>query len=285
MVADELRAESIAAGRPTSLRNRNEQQLAGYRKAVDYLWTQDWLPLNVGLILHVHRLLWSETDVAGGEFKQADNLAVDRHTDGTQTIRFRPVPALETEFYLNEVIHRYQQAQAAQRHHPILLVGLFVLDLLVIHPFDDGNGRVARALTNALLLDAGYTATRYVSLEQQIALSADEYYARLLASTHHWHEQQADPWPWLEYFVGLLVQVYQMFGRRAAADRGHGSKQDRVRDYIQRDAAAVFRVADIRRALPGISDQTIRLVLDGLRAADRIQAQGQGRSAAWRKLS
>ena len=79
---------------------------------------------------------------------------------------------------------------------------------------------------------AGYTVSRYVSLEQAIAESADDYYQALLDSTHGWHEGQADPWPWLHYFVGILADAYHTFARRAASDRADGSKQDRVRDHV-----------------------------------------------------
>jgi Fic family protein len=93
---------------------------------------------------------------------------------------------------------RYQQYATAGadlgEHHPVLLSGLFVLDLLVIHPFEDGNGRVARLLTNAMLSDHGYTVGRYVSLEDAVAESVDAYYQALLDSTHGWHEGTSDPW-------------------------------------------------------------------------------------------
>ena len=111
--------------------------------------------MNLGLVLHLHRLLWSETPAEGGSLKNTDNLVVDRSPDGGIEVRFTPVPAEQTEFYLVELLERYAEAQHQARHHPVLLVGLFVLDLLVIHPFIDGNGRVARVLTNALLVDAG----------------------------------------------------------------------------------------------------------------------------------
>lgn len=132
------------------------QQLAGYRAALDYLFTEDWRPLNAGLLLHLHRLLFAETKATGGTFRQSDNLVVDRSPDGVQTVRFKPVPAARPEYYAADLIDRYADAAKAGQHHPVLLVGLFVLDLLIIHPFDDGNGRVARALTNDLLAEAGY---------------------------------------------------------------------------------------------------------------------------------
>jgi hypothetical protein len=200
-------------------------------------------------------------------------------------VRFRPVPAKETEFHVAELVDRYTGAVSDGQHHPVLLIGSFVLDLLVIHPFEDGNGRVARAMTNALLIDRGYTASRYVSLEALIVDSEDAYYQALLDSTHGWHEDKAAPWPWLRYFVGLLADAYDVFSTRAAASRSGGSKQDRVRDYVLNHAPDEFRIADVRGALPGISDQTIRLVLDRLRFEGVAIPQGKGRTATWRRTS
>ncbi|WP_433161237.1 Fic family protein [Kribbella sp. CA-247076] len=266
------------------MRNRSEQELAGYRKALDYLFQDDWHPLNLGLLLHLHRLLWSETAYPGGQLKTDDNLVVDRSPDGTTTVRFIPVPASKTEAYLSDLIDRYLAAQREGRHHPVLLVGLMVLDLLVIHPFADGNGRIARALTNALLCDAGYEVCRWVSLEQLIADSADLYYDALLRSTHDWHEEASDPWPWLSYFVSTLADAYQTFARRAASDRSAGTKQERVREHVLRHAAPVFRLADVRSALPGVSDQTIRLVLEQLKSEGKVNPEGAGRAAVWRRV-
>jgi Fic family protein len=163
----------------------------------------------------------------------------------------------------------------------VLLSGLFILDLLVIHPFEDGNGRVARLLTGALLNEHDYTVGRYVSLEQAIAESADTYYQALLNSTHGWHEGTADPWPWLGYFARVIAGAYAVFADRAAAVRTPGTKQERVREHILRHAPATFRLADIRTAVPGVSDQTIRLVLEQLRKEGRVRADGTGRSATW----
>jgi Fic family protein len=283
VVPDTSRADRIIAGRAKTLRTRSEQELAGYRDAQDYLFQEDWRPLNLGLLLHLHKLLFAHTAAPGGRFKTEDNLVVDRSPNGDVTVRFRPVPAAETEFHVAELIDRYRAAIAAGEHHPVLLIGLFVLDLLIIHPFEDGNGRVARALTSALLMDTGYTVGRYVSIERAIALSADTYYQALLDSTHGWHDQRADPWPWLAYFVDILAGVYQTFTDRAASGRSDGSKQERVRDYVLNHAPDIFRVSDVRLALPGVSDQTIRMVLDRLRKEGAILPEGVGRAATWRR--
>jgi Fic family protein len=281
VVPDPVRAEAIVEGRPSALRTRSEQELAGYRDALDYLFQQDWRPLNVGLLLHLQRLLFAHTVADGGRFKIHDNLVVDRAADGTTTVRFRPVAAAQTDHYVHELVERYRAAVRDAAHHPVLLVGLFALDLSVIHPFEDGNGRVTRAITNALLTDAGYSVVRYVSLEQLVAYSSEAYYAALLDSTHGWHEDSANPWPWLTYFVSVLAKAYQLFGGRAAAERTTGTKQDRVREYVRRQAPPVFRLSDIRIALPGISDPTIRLVLHQLRQDGLVTADGVGRSAVW----
>lgn len=283
VVSDPSRAARIIAGSAKGLRTRSEQELAGYRSALDYLFAEDWRPLNVGLLLHLHRLLFAETPGHGDAFKSSDNLVVDKSPDGTRTVRFKPVAAVHTEHFAVELIERYNAAVHDGTFHPVLLVGLFVLDLLTIHPFDDGNGRVVRVLTNVLLADAGYGVGRYVSLEQLIAESADDYYDSLLASSHGWHENEHDPWAWLCYFVTRLAAAYDRFEQGAASDRSTGTKQERVREYVLNHAPEFFKIVDIRTALPGISDQTIRLALDTLKADGRVRSEGTGRGAKWRR--
>jgi len=281
VVADQTRAAAIISGKAAVLRTRSEQELAGYRAALDYLFTNDWRPMNIGLLLHLHRELFAQTNAPGGTFKESDNLVVDRSPDGHVEVRFVPVSAARTEFFTVELIDRYRNAIAAGAHHPVLLVGLFILDLLIIHPFDDGNGRVVRALTNALLDDAGYTVGKYVSLEELVAETADDYYETLLAATNDWHDGENDPWPWLSYFVDVLERAYERFEQGTASNRSGGTKQDRVREYVTEHAPTIFRIADIRAAMPGISDPTIRLALDQLKQTGAVRPQGTGRSAVW----
>lgn len=285
VVPDAARAERIINRQATVLRNRSERELAGYRDAQDYLFQEEWRPLTAGLLLHTHRLLFAHTASPGGAFKTEDNLVIDRLPDGTSTVRFEPVSAAKTPFAVTDLIDRYRDATSSGDHHSVLLVGLFVLDLLVIHPFEDGNGRVARALTAALLMEHGYSVGRYVSLEQSVAASADAYYQALLDSTHGWHAGEADPWPWLGYFTQVIADAYSVFADRAAAAKAPGTKQERIRAHILRHAPATFRLAEVRVAVPGVSDQTIRIVLEQLKGEGKVRADGTGRGATWTRLT
>ena len=83
--------------------------------------------------------------------------------------------------------------------------------------------------------------------------------------------------------MNVLASAYQVFARRAAADRSGGTKQDRVRTHVLKHAAPVFRPADVRTALPGISDQA-PLVLEELKNEQKVSPEGTGRGAVWRRI-
>ena len=211
-----------------------------------------------------------------------DNVVVDRHPDGTSTVRFRPVAAKETPFHIEELAARTEAALTDDAQHPLLVIGAFALDLLCVHPFADGNGRVTRLVTSHLLQRCDYGVGRYVSLEQLIYETKEAYYDALAASTTGWFDNGAhDIWPWQRYFLGRIAAAYDQFGERIAAGTSGGTKQDRVRHFVLLHAPETFSIADIRRAIPGISDNTIRLVLASLKAAGRINNDGTGRAARW----
>ena len=278
-------------GAPRRFRNRNEREFAGYRDAMDEIMHATTLePITVPYILHLHRQLFRHADGAGGQLKTEQNL-IASYEHGHREILFTPPSPKETEFLLPELVERYRSASEAQAAHPILLIAAFVLDFLAIHPVADGNGRLARLLTTHVLLQHGYGVARYVSVEWRMFDTKNAYYAALYASQRHWHEGTHDVWPWTEYLVGVLEDSYDDFESRVAARRSLAglSKQARVREYVLHHAPLVFRLRDVRVALPGVSDPTIRLVLNGLRRDGLIEideaAGGNGPHAAWRRIS
>jgi hypothetical protein len=131
----------------------------------------------------------------------------------------------------------------------------------------------------------GYGVGRYVSLEQLIFESRDEYYGSLGDSTTGWFDDgHHDLWPWCRYVLGQVGEAYGRFEERVAAGTSNGTKQDRVQDFVVLHAAPSFSIGDIRRAVPGVSDNTIRIVLGELKVKGIIANDGTGRGATWRRL-
>lgn len=292
VTVDPDRADRLATPDSTPrFRNRNEREFAGYRDAIDEIMrTNASERLSLPFILHLHRQLFRHTAGGGGELKQEQNL-IASYERGHREILFTPPPPERTEFLLRELVDRYLTAADQQLGHPVVLVGAFVLDFLAIHPVADGNGRLSRLLTTHLLLQHGYAVMRYVSVEQRIFETKNAYYGALHSSQEGWHEGAHSIWPWIHYLVQVLDEAYQDFERRVAARRGLTGlrKQERVRAYVLDHAAPAFRIRDIRRALPGISDETIRLVLARLALDGEIEidpsAGGRGPQAAWRRIA
>jgi Fic family protein len=290
VVVDAGRIKGLVEVRDRSwrFRNRNEREFAGYRDAMDEISrVEPSEPLSVPYVLHLHRLLFGHTEGGGGRLKTDQNL-IATYEHGHREIPFTPPSPRETEFLLSELLVRYEQAAADRAAHPILLIGALVLDFLAIHPVADGNGRLARLITTGQLLAHDYTVSRYVSIEQRMYASKDAYYDALFASQRHWYEGEHDVWPWIDYLVGVLESAYDDFEARVAARRNlaTGSKQEQVRQYVLHHAPEVFRVRDVRAALPGVSDPTIKLVIGQLRREGAIglaEAGASGPRTAWRR--
>lgn len=282
VVVEEDRATRIAEG--ARFRNRNEREFAGYRDGIDLLMRQDSdEPLTVPFVLRLHRMLFEHTDGRGGHLKADQNLIVS-YESGRREIVFTPPAPAETEFLLSELLTRYEAARTDGRTHPLVLIGALILDFLAIHPVADGNGRLARLLTTHELLAGGYGVARYISIEQRVFEAKHAYYASLYESQRGWHKGEHSIWPWVMYLARTVGGAYEDFEQRVASSREEtGSKQERTRNYILDEAPLEFRRRDIERALPGISNATIRLALNQLRDSGQIEVVGSGPAARWAK--
>jgi Fic family protein len=278
------RAERIARGGGGHFRNRNEQEFAGYRDAIDGIARlRDLPPITPAypsaLSGQLHRYSTGEP----GKPKQ-DNNAIASIENGIKRIIFEPVDWRHAESALQSLIIGYNDALDSKVADPVLLLGLFVLDFLAIHPVEDGNGRIARLLTVHELLRMDYGVARYVSVEQLIFDTKNGYYDALEVSQRGWHDAEHDPWPWLTYFTGVLAEAYAKFEARiAGAQITHGSKAGRVRQWALNEAPREFRFTEAAAALPGISQATIRSALNKLRDEGLFKA-GRGAGATWRRL-
>lgn len=286
VVLDDDRALQVLRGVPDGpYRDRSEQEFAGYRDAVDYLLGKDDEPLSVALVLHVHRTLMRHTeDPMAGRLKSNDNFIGTESPNGPRAVIFDTVPTGETAWHLSELVARYEQALDETSIPPLLLVAAMVLDFLAIHPFEEGNGRVARLLTTNELLRHGYGVARYVSVEQRIFDSKNSYYVALRSSQSGWHESAHDLEPWTVYLLRIIEDAYADFEQRVAAgtELVGSTKRDQASHYILDQAPRRFRLAQIADALPDISQATIRDALEGLRTDGKLIV-GRGRSAMWER--
>nr|MBC8328148.1 Fic family protein [Planctomycetota bacterium] len=199
--APRKRIEALVLRR-TEPRDRSEQEIAGYRDALALIHeSHPHMPLSAGVLLQLHQTLYRYHPAEGGRWKAADNEIVERNPDGSiARVRFRTVSVVETPGAIESLVARANEAFSQQQREALLLIPLVALDLLCIHPFRDGNGRVARLVTLLLLYRAGFEVGRYISLERIIEQSKQSYYETLEESSRGWHEGSHDPHPWLEYF-------------------------------------------------------------------------------------
>lgn len=284
IVAPPARVRRLVEKR-TDPRTRSEQEIAGYRDVLDTIhgsWAD--VPLTTGSVLQLHRDLFRFTPQPGGQWKAVDNQIVERDPDGTVRLRFQPTPAWQTPEAMESLQAQVREALERGRYEPLLVIAAYVLDFLCIHPFLDGNGRMARLLTLLLLYKAGFGVGRFISLEQIVDESRDSYYDALAASSQGWNHGEHSLLPWWQYFLGILIDAYRTFQQRVGETRApHGAKGERVRQAIERMPAR-FRFAELIDASPGVSQATVRRVLNEMRDAGAVECLAWGRNAIWEKV-
>ena len=289
--SNRLEGVVVAAHRLKSLvlknatpKSRSEQEIAGYRDALGLIHESgEQMPFTAGTVLQLHGILYRYMPQPGGHWKASNNDIVERHPDGSSRIRIRPVAAHLTPIAMQDLISRYSTALDQHLADPLVLVPLAILDFLCIHPFPDGNGRMARLLTLQLLYHFDYAVGRYISLERIFEESKESYYETLEASSHLWHEDAHNSAPWLDYFWGALIRAYKEFEDRVGTiQRGRGAKGDRVRAEIFKRHSS-FSISEIEEACPGVSRDMVRVILRSMKAEGLIAPMGKGRAARWEK--
>lgn len=265
----------------TAPRDRSEREIAGYRDALNLIHesARD-MAFTVNVVLQLHSILYRYLPTPGGRWKSAQNEIVERRADGDVRVRFVPVSPVATPQAMADLIEGFPRA-VGDGCEPLIAIPLAVLDFLCVHPFTDGNGRVARLLTLLLLYHFGHEVGRYISLERIFEESKESYYDTLEASSQGWHEGRHDVMPWTAYFWGVLLRAYAGFEERVGTVRSaRGSKAGLVEDAVARRIGP-FAISDIEADCPGVSRDWIRIVLRRLRDAGRIERRGTGRGAKW----
>jgi Fic family protein len=275
---DRLRPVVLGKVKP---RDRSEGELAGYRQALDWIFSRKReVSVIPGVIQRLHAFAQGGFSGDAGDWKHRDNEIIEILPNGERKIRFVATSAKDTPKTMDALCRTYREACEDQRIPPLLIVATFVFDLLCIHPFRDGNGRVSRLAATLLLQAHGFQVPRYVSLERLVEQNKQDYYAVLAECSQGWHEGKNDLIPWWNYFLSVLRHAYKEFERQVESTKARPAKSDLVRQTILAQVEQ-FTLGDLAAQLPSASTQLIKKILAELKKQGKIRLVGRGRGARW----
>ena len=267
-------------------RNRSEQEIAGYREVLATIHeSYEYINPRPNIILQLHRDLYSYSQgAAGGCYKNSDNVIAETNAEGHQKARFVPVPAFQTSEAMEELCSRFLEAWELDRIDKLVLIPMFILDFLCIHPFNDGNGRMSRLLTLLLFYKAGYIVGKYVSMEMLIEKTKETYYEALQASSTGWHEGENSYEPFVKYYLGIMLKAYNEFESRVEHLKHRSlSKPDRIKAVIDNKVGKITK-KEIMELCPDISKVTVERTLTDLVKGGHIAKVGAGPSTGYVRI-
>ena len=263
--------------------NRSEQEIAGYREVLATIHeSYEYINPRPNIIMQLHRDLYSYSQgAAGGSYKNSDNVIAETDAEGHQKARLIPVPAFQTAEAMEELCTRFLEAWEADRIDKLVLIPMFILDFLCIHPFNDGNGRMSRLLTLLLFYKAGYIVGKYVSMEMLIEKTKETYYEALQASSTGWHEGENSYEPFVKYYLGIMLKAYNEFESRVEHLKHRSlSKPDRIKAVIDNKVGKITK-KEIMEFCPDISKVTVERTLTDLVKRGYIAKVGAGPSTGY----
>ena len=190
------------------INNKTDQEVAGYKDILHIINDNyDNMIINSNTILYLHKELYKYTNSAiGGKYKSSDNY-IEEVINGVKQVRFTPAPAFITPDLMDDLFRSYNEA-INNNNEPLLVIPVVILDFLSIHPFNDGNGRISRLLTNLLLFKSGYNISKYISIEEEISNTKNGYYDTLKESSNGWHDNTNDYKPFIKYYLNTILSAY-----------------------------------------------------------------------------
>ena len=266
----------------TMPKSRSEKEIAGYRDVLNTIHeSYEYIPVNANYFLQLHGDLYKYNGLSfGGKFKSSDNIIAEVDASGNQRIRFQPIEAWATPEAMLNMCNAYNDA-INEGIDPLILMPMFILDFLCIHPFNDGNGRMSRLLTLLLLYKSGYIVGKYISIEKLIEKSKDTYYEQLQASSYGWHDNTNNYEPFVEYYLGVIIAAYKEFSSRVQTLIESGmSKPERIREVIRKHIGKITK-NQIMEKCPDISDTTIQRTLAELLKNNEIIKLSGGRYTSY----
>jgi len=270
-------------------RTRDEQEVAGYLEMLELILDAHAdMPLSEALILQIHRdtLQYSDKDERQrGVYKFGPNRVEATDMRGNVIgVIFDPTPPHLTPKEMSELVDWFTWANVGNFKHPLIRIANFVFEYLAIHPFQDGNGRTSRLLTNLLLLQNGYSFARLVSHEKLIEGRKADYYLALNRTQSTWKTDAEDIAPWIDYFLAIVhTQAKQALAVIEGDQIEHllSEKQLALWQWAQARDATEFSRKDAIAAL-GFAPRTVEASIAKLVSLKRLERIGEGRATRYR---
>ena len=269
--------------------DRDKQEVKGYYELLLNMFNS-WksLKFNESTIKHFHKELLKyvkKDEDHRGEYKKRENQVQMINAAGESIgILFDTTPAYLSPKQMQELVEWTGEVIAEKKYHPLLIVASFLVEFLQIHPFQDGNGRLSRVLTNLLLLKEGYLYMPYVSHEKIIEDNKPEYYLALRQSQKTFLSENETIIPWLDFFLTIFLKQSEMaidLLSKENIERLLTQKQLAVWDYLQKvDSSTPREISEQTK----VAYPTVRQAIDKLMRLKKIERIGQGRSTSYRKL-
>ena len=263
------------------LQTRDEQEVAGYYDTLDtILSSYEHIDISISNIHSLHNLLlkYSGKDTRHrGQFKELTNQVVATYPDGTARVIFKTTEPYLVSKEMDDLVKWTNESLASKAVHPLMVIGTFVYEFLSIHPYQDGNGRLSRLLTNLLLLNAGYKFVQYVSLEHIVEGKKADYYQALMEGQKDRYSASERIDRWLLFFFDCLLELINKLERKVVDFKQLGGYlNDRQRDvltYIQNNQPV--KISDISKHLSQYSIASLRKDLQYLVKELAIEKLGE----------
>ncbi|GGD07811.1 Fic family protein [Aquisalinus flavus] len=276
----------------TSFLTRDEQEVAGYAEAMDMVFeAYADMRITENHIRQLHQVLLrhsTKDERHRGSYKTLANNVVAFDADGKEIgVVFETATPFDTPREMEELVAWTNKAIAEESHHPLLIIAVFIVTFLAIHPFQDGNGRLSRVLTTLLLMRAGYAYVPFASLESVVEANKDFYYKALRRTQTTLKTDNPDWMPWTGFFLRSLKKQKDTLEARIEKESG-GSDSDDDLPEISVQVIALLRKegrqtpSQLARAI-GANKNTLKVRLRELVEAGRIKRHGKAR-ATWYSL-
>jgi Fic family protein len=271
--------------RLTSISTRDEQEVVGYAEVMQTIFNS-WnnIPIDENHIKQLHRDLLKHSlkdDRHRGQYKKLSNsVAAFDGTGNSIGIIFETDSPFETPQLMQELIHWTLEARELKRLHPLLIIAIFIVVFLEIHPFQDGNGRLSRILTTLLLLQEGYAYVPYSSLESVIEIHNEEYYAALRRTQGTIRSNFPEWEPWISFFLISLLRQKKNLDKKIEREKILLTQLPELSVKIIELAHEHGRVTIGEAiALTGVSRNTLKRHFQKLVKESRLVRHGSGKGS------